>query len=167
MMTLSSLMVSSFLLQPKTTRRLSSAAMVGGGGGKGWDNASYLDNLGGDENDRQEATQKYQEFSEARASFMERQQKHAEQMSQTEKGRKFLAQYQKQQQEKGMDDDASLLGEDEIVVGSGGGTRMAAVMARARQQQQGKSGAFPRGMQQFEQKLAIPLYEDEEEGSID
>ena len=153
---------------PSISPRSTSPLFVGGGGGgKAWDNNNYLDALGGDEEDLEEASEKYQDFSKTRASFMQRQQEYAEKLSQTEEGRVHLEEYQRMMESRNMDRDEDDE-DDEVydpadVVTSGGGSMMGRMMAQARRQQRGNP-QMSASMRKFgfEQKFA-PLDDEDEE----
>jgi hypothetical protein len=152
------------------TTRTTKLPMVAGGG-KAWDNANYLDALGGNEEEITEAAEVYQEFSKSRSAFMARQKEYAESMSKTEAGRKALAQYQAMMEARNRDDDD----EDDDggsndaladLIGSGGGSRLGHMMQKAKQHQNRKSqGPMSSSMKQFgfEQKFAVPLDDEDEE----
>jgi hypothetical protein len=129
-------------------------AMVGG---RGWDNNDYLNGLGGDDDDRQKATEEYQEFSRNRQAFLNRQ----KEVMKTPQGRAFLeARGGTPQQNDRFD---SNLPKDPIMdvkPGSGGGSRMAHMMAQAEQMK--KMGQMNSMMGGFEQKFAVPLDDDED-----
>lgn len=157
---------SSISFVPSISPRSTSPLFVGGGGGgKAWDNNNYLDALGGDKEELEEASEKYQDFSKTRASFLQRQQEYAENLSQTEEGRVHLEKYQRMMESRNMDSDED--DEDDVydpadVVTSGGGSMMGRMMAQARRQQRGNP-QMSASMRKFgfEQKFA-PLDEDEE-----
>jgi hypothetical protein len=147
----------SLSFSPQQTRTLmpsqhSSVLFVGG---KGWDNGSYLEGLGGSEKDRDEAQQDYQEFKESREAFMDRQKA----LMDTEQGRKFLEdrarmQQRQQQQQQAADDDWA---PQPAATNRAGGARFQNMMQKSKKMQQ-EMGLSP----DFEQKFA-PMDEDEEE----
>jgi len=128
-------------------------------GGKGWENNSFLDSLGGNEDEQEEANQSYNEYKDSREAFLERQ----KQMMKTEAGKNFLqnrAAQDRDRQEIPEGEDGAFfgrgIGDD---VGSGGGTRFRNMMSRANAAQQHQQ------MQQqdffFEQKFGVPLDGDD------
>lgn len=128
-------------------------------GGRGWDNADYLSGLSGDNEDRQKAAEDYQEFSDRRRAFMDRQ----KDIMKSPEGRAFLEKQQKQQQQQQQQRDQDLQpgsGDEAINVtpGSGGGSRMAHMMAQAKRM---KDMQEQMGIGIFEQKFAVPLDEDD------
>lgn len=130
-------------------------AMVGG---RGWDNDDYLNGLSGDDEDRQKATEGYQEFSKSRKAFVDRQ----KEIMKTPEGRAFLdsrggvppgnSKMSVQRQEPVAD----------VKPGTGGGSRMAQMMAQAEQMKKMRQ-MNPSMLGGFEQKLAVPLDDEEEE----
>jgi len=118
-------------------------------GGRGWDNQDYLSGLSGDDEDRAKATEDYQEYAQRRRAFEERQ----EAIGKTPQGKRFLENYQNRV----VRQDEEEMPEEEIPVGSGGGSRMAEMMARAHRQRDPRQQMFG-----FDQKLAVPLEDDEE-----
>ena len=124
-------------------------------GGKGWDNDSYLEGLGGSEKDREEAQKEYQEFKDSREAFMERQSA----MMDTEQGRKFLEDrarmQQRQQQQQAADDEWGA--PQAAATNKAGGSRFSHLMQQSKKIQE-QMGQAP----DFEQKFA-PMDEDEEE----
>lgn len=126
-------------------------------GGRGWDNSDYLSGLSGDEEDRQKAKEDYEEFSERRQAFMDRQQK----IMETLQGQAFLDQGQEM---KMGDDSMPMPMPDEEILnvepGSGGGSRMAQMMAQAEKMKEMKERMKTMGL---EQKLAVPLEDEDEE----
>ena len=130
-------------------------------GGRGWDNADYLSGLSGDNEDRQKAAEDYQEFSDRRRAFLDRQ----KEIMKSPQGRAFLEKQQQQQQQR--DDDMQPGSGDEVInvtPGSGGGSRMAQMMAQAKRM---KETQDQMGMGMFEQKFAVPLDEDDGENRGD
>jgi len=143
------------------------------GRGPGWDNGSYLDNLGGDESDRDEANKKYNEFRDTRQAFEERQEK----LLKTEQGQRFMQQQRMKQQSAqqaaqeaepfGMyggvlpDDDES---GTNVGFGSGGGSRMRNMMRRSEQMKGHQKQV--QGQQGLGQGMIFPLEDDDVEGSI-
>lgn len=133
-------------------------------GGRGWDNSDYLSGLSGDNEDRQKAADDYQEFSDRRRAFLDRQQE----IIKSPEGRAFLEkqQKQKQQREDDMQPGSPIPGDEILTVtpGSGGGSRMAHMMAQAKRMKDVQSQM---GMGFYEQKFAVPLDEDEVDNSKD
>jgi hypothetical protein len=142
-----------------------SVAMVGG---RGWDNQDYLSSLSGDDDDRENEKEKYQDFSERRAAFQKRQE---DLLKNSPQAQAFLQQRQRQQQENLMQEGKSMqdnfgfqnFEDDEIETGSGGGTRMGQMMAQAKRMQSSRNSPMKGGpaMPGFQQKLAVPLDHDE------
>jgi hypothetical protein len=131
-------------------------------GGRGWDNSDFLGGLSGDEDDREQANEDYNEYSESRKAFVERQ----KEIMKTPQGKAFLESQQQGRQMMGGMENMPPLPQDEtpktrIQPGSGGGSRMAQMMAQA---QKNKQGMSPMGG--FEQILAVPLDDDEDEESF-
>ena len=142
-------------------------------GGKGWDNNSYLDGLDSDDEDELERrNRRYQEESKARKEFMERQR---ERMTNPQ-AQKFMEQFQQQRRDDvDFDEDG---GGDEMIMPNSihGGSRFQNMMSQSqRMQQMGRSGMggmgrgrgganMPPGLGGFEQKLAIPLDDDGDNG---
>ena len=143
-----------------TSARSTSLRMIGG---RGWDNQDYLSGLSGDDEDRAKAKEDYNDFSERRAAFHERQ---AEIMK-TPQGQAFLKQRQEQEFQN-LQEEQNMFGEDglpseEFEVGSGGGTRMSRMMAQAKRMQ-GRRGGGPSAMiGGLGQQLLGPLDDEEEE----
>ena len=130
-------------------------------GGRGWDNSDYLSGLSGDSDDRQKAAEDYQEFSDRRRAFLDRQ----KEIMKSPQGRAFLEKQQQQQQQGGDDElpgNSPMPGDEIINVtpGSGGGSRMAQMMAQA---QRMKAMQDQMGVGFFEQKFAVPLDDEEED----
>ena len=146
-------------------------------GGKGWDNNSYLDGLDSDdEEELLSRNQRYQEESKARKEFMERQR---ERMANPQ-AQKFMEQFQQMQRRDDVDFDNDNEGDDEMVMPNSihGGSRFQNMMSQSQrmQQMQGRGGGrgggmggmgrggganMPPGLGGFEQKLAIPLDDDD------
>jgi hypothetical protein len=134
-------------------------------GGRGWDNSDYLSSLSGDRDDRESHKEAYQEFSDRRAAFLERQEEYLKNSPQAQA---FLQ--QRQQQEQADFPNGSVVGidnddDDEIVYqeSSGGGTRMGRMMAQAKRMHGSRRHRNLGGAGGFAQKLAVPLDYDEEE----
>jgi len=132
-------------------------------GGRGWDNNDYLGGLSGDDEEREKVQEEYQDFSQRRKAFMERQQ----QILNTPQGKAFMEQQQQQlgKMKPGVES-GDFDFEDELAniePGSGGGSRMAQMMAQAKRMQRLQQPGQQGGMMGFEQKFAIPLDEDEDE----
>lgn len=145
-------------------------AMVGGGG-PGWDNGSYLDGLGGNDDDQTNAEQNYQQFKETRAAFLKRQ----EERLNSKAGQEFIQKQQQREEQVGREDDGeftSTFGQaDKSKVGRKP-SRFQNMMeqTKGRMDAVGGRGQRPpgldwmRGPPGLEQKLAIPLdYDDEED----
>ena len=107
--------------------------------GRGWENDSFLDNLGGKKDDAErerEERDKYEKFRAQKAKMDEMRRKQ-EEFFKTEQGQRFLLSRQNQTN----DDidfesqDGIMMGQgiddDNIVLGSGGGSRFHAMMKRA------------------------------------
>jgi len=156
--------IEAFISSPNTFVKTvdQSLAMIGG---RGWGNDDFLSSLGGSDDEKQEAKEKYDEFKETREAFIERQQQRMD----TPAGKKFMQDMQNQQQGAGLkksdlDSDGGFFedmgfGQLPNEGGSGkGGTRFDHMMRQAAAKKNGQSG-IP-GMdsfQQFEQKLVVPL----------
>jgi len=146
-------------------------------GGKGWENNSFLDSLGGGDEDREKAQDEYKEFHESREAFMERQ----KQRMATPEGQRFMKQQQQRDQNRGMswqdEGDAKdiIMGRDENFVGrndfddldtvggSSGGSRFRNMMQQSKMKKQGMA---PQRMTYEDpllgqQKFVVPL-EDED-----
>lgn len=133
-------------------------------GGKGWENNSFLDSLGGSDEDQEAEKDNYQDFSDARKAFLERSRERLD----TEAGRKFMADYQRSQENRQVRDAKERDALDDImgrVSGdpdgdlsstSSGGTRMQAMMQRSAMRGMGSQGGY-------EQKLIVPIDDDESE----
>jgi hypothetical protein len=150
-------------------------------GGRGWSNDDFLSSLSGDDDEREQAREQYQDYSDRRAAFAERQ----GEILKTPQGQEFvrrqqereLRQLQQQQQQSSPDadgqdglDDGFIMDGGVVEQGSGGGTRMARMMAQAKrmQEQQRKPmmGAGGMGGGGFAQKLIVPLdFENDEEAA--
>ncbi|KAG7347943.1 hypothetical protein IV203_016648 [Nitzschia inconspicua] len=139
------------------------------GGGRGWDNNDYLSSLSGDDEDREDSTKQYQEFSERRAAFQQRQEEYFKNAPQAAQA--FLL--QRQQQEESRLEEGAMLGDDldDLFGGdgfeetSGGGTRMSRMMAQAQRMQQLRQNPMTggTGVGGFSPKLAVPLdYEEQD-----
>lgn len=158
-----------------TVARSWSLRMVGG---RGWDNEDFLSGLSGDDEDREKAKEDYDDFSERRKAFMERQ----KEIMKTPQGRAFMEQRQQQQQsqmpemdirsemqELGIRNDFAddMNPMDDVFnaqPGSGGGSRMAQMMAQAQRLQAMKNQKRTMGMGQ---PLGTPLDEDEHDEAGD
>ena len=125
-------------------------------GGRGWGNDDFLSGLGGSDEEKQEAKEKYDEFKETRESFNKRQKERMESPA----GQKFMQDMmQNQQQEMSRTSDLDSEGGFFEDMGFGsmpneGGSRFENMTIQARNAK--KSGRFA-AMDQFDQKLAIPL----------
>lgn len=128
-------------------------------GGRGWDNSDYLSGLGGDEEEREKVQKDYEDFSERRSAFEDRQR---ELMKNPQAQAFFRQQQQQLQQQESMEDNFNedSLNEADFSFDSGGGSRMAQMMARAKRMGQPKPQQFD-----FQQKFA-PL-DDIDEDSDD
>lgn len=128
-------------------------------GGRGWDNDDFLSGLSGGDEERQKAADEYREFSENRKAFMDRQQE----IMKTPQGREFLQKQQQQQMARDMDDGPPFPDSPDIpqpLPGSGGGSRMAQMLTQANKMKQMQQELKEMG---FEQKLAVPLDDDEDD----
>lgn len=146
-------------------------------GGKGWENNDYLDSLGGNQEDRKQAREGYEEFHKSRQDFLKRQQ---ERMN-TPQGKKFMEQQQQQQQQGGNRgnswlEDGNGDDEDEYSFGgpvddydnigeSSGGSRLRDMMQKAkqRQRQQQRGTGAPDPYAGLQQKFIVPLDDEDEE----
>jgi DNA repair ATPase RecN len=138
-------------------------AMVGG---KGWDNNSFLDSLGGNPQDREQSQQDYNNFKETREAFAKRQQERFN----TPEGQRFMQQQKAQMQssQSNQDPDSNL---DEPlyrdVGASSGGSAYRKMMQRSQEMKQrmNKGGAtsFIDPMTGMEQSYAVPLESEEQE----
>lgn len=135
-------------------------------GGKGWENNSFLDSLGGSDEDQEKEKANYLEQQASRKAFNKRQ----EERMKSPEARKFMEDYRKAQEQQRTDDYVGDImgvggyddpfGGDEASETSSGGTRLQGMMAKAkRQQMQGPLG--------LEQKFAIPLDADDDGGNDD
>jgi len=123
-----------------------------------------LDSLGGSDEDQEAEKDNYQDFSDARKAFLERSRERLD----TEAGRKFMADYQRSQENRQVRDAKERDALDDImgrVSGdpdgdlsstSSGGTRMQAMMQRSAMRGMGSQGGY-------EQKLIVPIDDDESE----
>lgn len=128
------------------------------GSGPGWDNGSFLDSLGGSDDDQENAEKSYQEFKETRASFLKRQ----EERMNSEQGRKFMQQQGMMPPQEMTDDDVGM----NDSVGGSEPSRFHQMMQQAQAAGRGKRPEgleWMRGPPGLQQKLAIPLDYDEEE----
>lgn len=145
--------VSSFVVKHENVRIPSKLTV----GGPGWDNNSYLDNLGGD-GDQEGAKEAYQEFKETRKAFAERMQ---ERMN-TEAGQKFMQQQRPQQEVMNEEID-----DDMMDIGGREPSRFRHMMEQSSRRMAGGHGQprpeWMKGPPGLEQKLAIPLDDEEEE----
>jgi hypothetical protein len=155
--------IEAFISSPKPFVRLAdqSLAMIGG---IGWGNDDFLSSLGGSDDEKQEAKEKYDEFKGTREAFNERQQERMESPA----GKKFMQDMMQNQQQgaslKKSDDVDSDGGFFEDIGfaqlpnegGSGkGGSRFDHMMRQATAKKMGQSGNP--GMDTFERKLVVPL----------
>lgn len=145
-------------------------------GGRGWDNQDYLSSLSGDEDDREKVQEEYQDFSDRRAAFLERQEK----ILKTPRGQAFMKQQQDLQAQRmaeGVDNSGNNSKEDDgndfvnISETSEGGTRMSQMLAQAQrmkaQQRAGRMGGMQGGARfMMEQKFAFDL-DEEDDGGVD
>jgi hypothetical protein len=144
------------------TRKSQRRLMVGG---RGWDNSDYLSSLSGDNDDRENQKETYQEFSDRQAAFRQRQEEY---LKNSPQAHAFLQQRLHQEQAS-VPNDSMMVGEDnedEIVYqeSSGGGTRMGRMMAQADRMQAMRRNPMLGGAGGFVQKLVMPLDDDEEDG---
>lgn len=151
-----------FMLHHGTTiNRCHPRAMVGG---KGWENNSFLDSLGGNDQDREQAKQDYDDFKETREAFSKRQQERLN----TPEGQRFVQQQQAQMQSRiNQDNNPNMGSEDPYgdVGTSSGGSAFRKMMQRSQQmQQKGRANgpaSFIDPMTGMEQSLAVPLEPDD------
>ena len=151
---------SPFILSPITSNSRRSDAFPSATqinvGGKGWENNSFLDSLGGNDEDQEKEKAKYLEQQEARKAFNKRQ----EEMLKNPAAQKFMEDYLRAQERRPDDLVGDITGGgyddpfagDEVSASSSGGTRLQGMMAKSQKQQQRMRG--PPGL---EQKLAVPL----------
>jgi hypothetical protein len=125
--------------------------------GKGWDNSNYLDNLGGSEEDREQETKSYKEFSDARAETMAR---NNERMN-SPQAKAFMEQQQRLQMKRDENNRNENYNDDSINVpnSSQGGSRFGRMMMEAKTKGRGMSGS----RFDMEQKFGVPL----DDGDID
>mmetsp|Transcript_7257 Transcript_7257/g.14340 ORF Transcript_7257/g.14340 Transcript_7257/m.14340 type:complete len:195 (-) Transcript_7257:665-1249(-) len=140
-----------------SSRECSNVSVVRPGmvGGKGWENNSFLDSLGGSDEDQEKEKSNYYEQQESRKAFNKRQ----EERMKSPEAQKFMEDYRKRQLEQKPDDCVQDImgvgnfddpfGGAEASAASSGGTRLQGMMAKAKRQRQGPPG--------LEQKFAIPL----------
>jgi len=151
-------------LNKNSLRNNEAKAGIGMIGGRGWDNGDYLTSLSGDEEDRAQSQEDYQEYSERRAAFQTRQE---ELLKNSPQAQAYMQQRQdqkrKQQQEEYEEDSMLFGGGISVPEGSGGGTRMGHMMAQAKQRMGGPQNQFST-IGGFQQQLLGPLDDDEEEG---
>ena len=157
----------SFCIRPsKPINQVMSLAMVGGSG-PGWDNGSYLDGLGGDDDDQTNAEQDYQQFKETRAAFLKRQ----EERLNSKAGQEFLQKQQQREENQVIGDDDEFTSRDDSK-SSRQPSRFQNMMEQTKGRMEGDGGGrgqrppgldWMRGPPGLEQKLAIPLDYDEEE----
>jgi hypothetical protein len=151
---------SSFCLSPRRTNQVS-LTMVG----PGWDNGSYLDGLGDD--DQTNAEQDYQQFKETRAAFLKRQ----EERLNSKAGQEFM---QQQREEQVGDGDFSTFDQTDESQFGRQPSRFQNMMEQTKGRMEGGGrGQRPpgldwmRGPPGLEQKLAIPLDYDEDDEDND
>ena len=137
-------------------------------GGKGWENNGYLDSLGGNDDDREQAQQDYQAFHETRQAFLKRQ----EERMKTPEAQRFLKQQQRlneqQWQAPSLDEEDDFpLDEDEFedLGASSGGSIFRQMMQKSKRMQQRMgqpNNAFIDPSTGLEQKFVVPLDDDED-----
>lgn len=133
-------------------------------GGRGWGNEDFLSSLGGSDEDRDESKEKYNEFKESREAFDKRQAERMERMN-TPEGKKFMDSMNQQRppqpegSEGGFFEDMGMSGGMNMQGPEGSG-RFESMMRQASQKMQRESGMSAGG---FEQKLAVPLDDDEDD----
>lgn len=133
-------------------------------GGKGWENSGYLDSLGGDDDDREQSKQDYQEFHETRQAFLKRQ----EERMKTPEAQRFLQQQQQRNEQswqQAQDEaDFPMMGDDEFedLGASSGGSRFKQMMQKSKQMQQRMQpkSMFVDPSTGLEQKFVVPLDDD-------
>mmetsp|Transcript_18550 Transcript_18550/g.25724 ORF Transcript_18550/g.25724 Transcript_18550/m.25724 type:complete len:203 (+) Transcript_18550:126-734(+) len=133
--------------------------------GPGWGNDDFLDSLGGNEAEKQNTEEKYQEYKNTREAFDERQL----QRMNTPAGQKFMAEMSKrarpQQRPAEGDyaqDDDSMIADQYSEIGSvSGGSRLRDMMRRSKNTRRPQTQEIM-GPEGFVQKFA-PVEEDEED----
>jgi len=137
--------------------KLPSHSQLQGLTGRGWDNENFLDSLGGSDEDIDRANKEYKSYANRRQAFQERQAQYA----QTEAGKKAMQYLQGREQQSPEHDDGDI--SREPASRHGGGPRIAAMMQQAQRQEE-QSNTSSQGMMigGFEQKLAVPLDDDDE-----
>ena len=152
-------------MDSRSSQECSSVGSVDMVGGKGWENNSFLDSLGGSDEDQEKEKASYYEQQESRKAFNKRQ----EERMKLPATKKFMADYRKRHEEERPNDFV----EDIIGIGSyddpfggaeanatsSGATRWQGMIAKANRQQQ------MRGPPGLEQKFAIPLDSPDDTGS--
>jgi hypothetical protein len=123
--------------------------------GKGWDNSNYLENLGGSEEDREQETKSYKEFSDARAEMLER---NKERMN-SPQAKAFMEQQQRLQMKRDGNNRNDNNNVDSIDVpnSSQGGSRFGRMMMDAKTKGRGMGGS----RFDMEQKFGVPLDDDD------
>ena len=151
--------VAAFTSSPITFMKVAdqSLAMIGG---KGWGNDDFLSSLGGSDEEKQEAKEKYDEFKETRESFNKRQQERLESPA----GQQYMQDMmsnQKQGMNRNNDSESDGGFFEDMGFGSTseGGSRFENMTIQANAK---KSGRFA-AMNQFEQKFASPLDDEGDE----
>jgi len=142
-----------FKLNSFVTKPFDQATNLNMVGGKGWENDSFLDSLNGNENEREDANEKYEKFKETRQQFMKRQ----EEAMKNPQYQKFMEMRMNQQMEQqkqdtmmrgegpggDMDDMMNPYAEEMSSGGnSQGGTRFQNMMSKSRQMQQQRQQGF-------------------------
>lgn len=118
-------------------------------GGKGWDNDSYLNNLGGTEEDRERAKNEYKEFQESRQAFLERQKS----LTDNSRVQQFMQERSRMESIQWEENPVDEMTESN----QQGGSRFYRMMQQSKNRQtQDRFG--------FEQKFAVPLDFDDEGG---
>eukprot|EP00553_Chaetoceros_curvisetus_P007024 CAMPEP_0204632298 /NCGR_PEP_ID=MMETSP0717-20131115/24708_1 /ASSEMBLY_ACC=CAM_ASM_000666 /TAXON_ID=230516 /ORGANISM="Chaetoceros curvisetus" /LENGTH=159 /DNA_ID=CAMNT_0051650125 /DNA_START=85 /DNA_END=564 /DNA_ORIENTATION=+ len=142
-------------------------------GGRGWGNDDFLSSLGGSDEERDDEQQKYNEFKSSREAFDQRQQERMNSPS----GQKFMQDMRDRQgmmppsRDENLDSDGGFFADMGFRGGEGGNAvpegkgRFASMMNQAQSRMQGGPAGIPgrSGLGGFEQKLAIPLDDDDDE----
>eukprot|EP00558_Chaetoceros_sp_UNC1202_P011349 CAMPEP_0197234044 /NCGR_PEP_ID=MMETSP1429-20130617/1897_1 /TAXON_ID=49237 /ORGANISM="Chaetoceros sp., Strain UNC1202" /LENGTH=138 /DNA_ID=CAMNT_0042692369 /DNA_START=254 /DNA_END=670 /DNA_ORIENTATION=- len=132
-------------------------------GGRGWGNDDFLSSLGGSEEERGDEREKYEEFKDGRESFEKRQ---MERMN-SPAGRQYMKAMNEKQlpRSENLEDDGGFfadVGFGSSALPNEGNSRFEHMMNQAAAQKNGRPGMIM-GPGMFEQKLAIPLDDDETE----
>eukprot|EP00339_Tiarina_fusa_P024005 CAMPEP_0117074352 /NCGR_PEP_ID=MMETSP0472-20121206/52377_1 /TAXON_ID=693140 ORGANISM="Tiarina fusus, Strain LIS" /NCGR_SAMPLE_ID=MMETSP0472 /ASSEMBLY_ACC=CAM_ASM_000603 /LENGTH=176 /DNA_ID=CAMNT_0004799325 /DNA_START=55 /DNA_END=585 /DNA_ORIENTATION=- len=148
----------SFAPAKYTQNTLISSTTMSMVGGRGWDNNDYLGALSGDDDDIKKSSEDYQDYSERRKAFEERQ----KELMKSPQARAFLEKREASMPRYDADYDGFDDIVDEIEPTSGGGSRMAEMMAKAKRMQQGRGGMDSGIGGIFEQKM-FNLDDDDDE----